>query len=123
MSYSNPTKSVLKPVPESDWIAPNSPRRLLNTFSTSGPTASDPTLTVGANLAHSDKRTWSAANEKVLLGPYDYMLDHPGKDVRKQLIAAFNAWLRVPEESLAIITKVVDMLHTSSLLYAHLVIA
>ena len=45
------------------------------------------------------------------------MFDHPGKDVRKQLIAAFNVWLKVPEESLTIITKVVGMLHTASLLY------
>lgn len=41
---------------------------------------------------------------------------HPGKDIRAQLIAAFNVWLNVPQESLAIITKVVGMLHTASLL-------
>lgn len=51
------------------------------------------------------------------MGPYDYMFDHPGKDIRKQLIAAFNAWLQVPGDSLAIITRVVGMLHTASLLY------
>lgn len=51
------------------------------------------------------------------MGPYDYMFDHPGKDIRKQLIAGFNAWLKVPEESLAIVTRVVGMLHTASLLY------
>ena len=44
------------------------------------------------------------------------MVNHPGKDIRKQLISAFNAWLRVPETSLKIITKVVGMLHTASLL-------
>lgn len=44
------------------------------------------------------------------------MVNHPGKDIRKQLISAFNAWLRVPEASLKIITKVVGMLHTASLL-------
>lgn len=54
--------------------------------------------------------------ERIVLGPFDYMYDHPGKDIRKQFIAAFNAWLRVPEESLIIITKVVGMLHTASLL-------
>ena len=52
-----------------------------------------------------------------MLGPFDYLYGHPGKDIRAQLIAAFNAWLRVPEESLAIITKVIGMLHTASLLY------
>lgn len=61
--------------------------------------------------------TWSADKEKILFGPYDYMFEHPGKDIRKQLIAAFNAWLKVPHESLAIITSVVGMLHTASLLY------
>lgn len=59
---------------------------------------------------------WPQEKEKILLGPYEYMLDHPGKDIRKQLIAAFNAWLQVPEGSLAIITKVIGMLHTASLL-------
>ncbi|CAL5871702.1 uncharacterized protein PFLUO_LOCUS5955 [Penicillium psychrofluorescens] len=60
--------------------------------------------------------TWSSKNEKIVLGPYDYMHEHPGKDVRRQLIAAFDSWLQVPPESLAIITKVVTMLHTASLL-------
>lgn len=60
--------------------------------------------------------TWSSKNEKILMGPYDYMHEHPGKDVRRQLIEAFNSWLQVPPESLAIITKVVTMLHTASLL-------
>ena len=54
---------------------------------------------------------------QILLGPYDYLFGHPGKDIRSQLIAAFNAWLKVPSESLAIITRVVGMLHTASLLY------
>jgi geranylgeranyl diphosphate synthase type 3 len=60
--------------------------------------------------------TWSPRKEKILLGPFDYLYGHPGKDIRAQLIAAFNAWLRVPEASLSIITKVVGMLHTASLL-------
>ena len=60
---------------------------------------------------------WSQEKEKIVLGPFEYLYDHPGKDIRKQLIAAFNAWLKVPEESLVIITKVVGMLHTASLLY------
>ena len=59
---------------------------------------------------------WNEQNEKVLMGPYDYMSQHPGKDIRRQLINAFNEWLKVPAESLAIITKVVGMLHTASLL-------
>ncbi|KAF2432480.1 terpenoid synthase [Tothia fuscella] len=62
------------------------------------------------------KAEWTEAKEKILLGPFDYLYGHPGKDIRAQLIGAFNAWLKVPEESLKIITKVVGMLHTASLL-------
>jgi len=60
--------------------------------------------------------TWTAEKERILLGPFDYLYGHPGKDIRSQLIAAFNVWLKVPDSSLAIITKVVGMLHTASLL-------
>lgn len=50
------------------------------------------------------------------MGPYDYLQAHPGKDVRRAMIEAFNSWLQVPPASLAIITRVVAMLHTASLL-------
>lgn len=60
--------------------------------------------------------TWSSTNEKILMGPYEYMHQHPGKDVRRQLIQAFNSWLQVPPQSLEVISKVVTMLHTASLL-------
>ncbi|KAL4895893.1 isoprenoid synthase domain-containing protein [Aspergillus ambiguus] len=59
---------------------------------------------------------WSVENERILMGPYDYLLQHPGKDIRRQLINAFDAWLQVPPDSLAVINKAVAMLHTSSLL-------
>jgi len=73
---------------------------------------------IGDDLIHQKQVTWSEEKEKILLGPYDYLYGHPGKDIRSQLIAAFNKWLNVPAESLEIITKVVGMLHTASLLYA-----
>ncbi|KAJ5752842.1 hypothetical protein N7520_009759 [Penicillium odoratum] len=60
--------------------------------------------------------TWSPRNEEILMGPYDYLQAHPGKDVRRQMIEAFNSWLQVPPGSLEIITRVVAMLHTASLL-------
>jgi geranylgeranyl diphosphate synthase type 3 len=44
------------------------------------------------------------------------LISQPGKGIRAQLISAFNAWLEVPPDGLAIITKVVGMLHTASLL-------
>ncbi|CCC12492.1 hypothetical protein SMACR_06570 [Sordaria macrospora] len=62
------------------------------------------------------RRTWSEEKEKVLTGPYDYLNGHPGKDIRSQMVKAFNAWLDVPSESLEVITKVISMLHTASLL-------
>ncbi|QDS77398.1 farnesyltranstransferase [Venturia effusa] len=68
------------------------------------------------SLVNHKQPPWSQAKEKILLGPYDYLLEHPGKDIRSTMISAFNAWLQVPEQSLAIITKVVGMLHTASLL-------
>ncbi|KAK0854642.1 geranylgeranyl pyrophosphate synthetase [Friedmanniomyces endolithicus] len=69
-----------------------------------------------APLPPSTPTTWSQEKESILRAPYTYLEAHPGKDLRTHLITAFNAWLRVPEPSLAIITKVVGMLHTASLL-------
>jgi geranylgeranyl diphosphate synthase type 3 len=71
--------------------------------------------------AHEDldftaKKTWTSDKEKVVRGPYDYVISHPGKDFRAQLIAAFNAVIDVPPQSLDVITKVVGMLHEASLL-------
>lgn len=59
---------------------------------------------------------WNDEKEQILLGPWNYLEGHPGKDMRKQFITAFNAWLEVPPSRLAIIEKVVKMLHTASLL-------
>jgi len=50
------------------------------------------------------------------MGPFDYLFSHPGKDIRTALIKAFDAFLHVPPISLVVITKVIGMLHTSSLL-------
>ncbi|RFU73908.1 geranylgeranyl pyrophosphate synthase [Trichoderma arundinaceum] len=60
--------------------------------------------------------TWNDDKERVVRGPFEYVVSHPGKDFRAQLIAAFNAFLEVPPASLEIITKVVGMLHEASLL-------
>jgi geranylgeranyl diphosphate synthase type 3 len=53
---------------------------------------------------------------KILTDPYQYLHTKPGKDIRTQMIASFNVWLQVPELALEIITRVIEMLHTSSLL-------
>lgn len=71
---------------------------------------------IGEELIFQKTASWSQKKEQILMGPYDYMINHRGKNIRSQLIAAFNAWLKVPPESLEIITKVVGMLHTASLL-------
>jgi geranylgeranyl diphosphate synthase, type III len=76
----------------------------------------EPPKNLGDDLIHSKNSAWSSEKERILLGPYDYLDSQPGKDIRALLISAFNAWLRVPEDRLAVITKVVGMLHTSSLL-------
>ena len=46
---------------------------------------------VGQDLIHGDGFSWSAEKENIVKGPYDYLESHPGKDVRSQLINAFNA--------------------------------
>ncbi|KAI9310680.1 geranylgeranyl pyrophosphate synthase [Dichotomocladium elegans] len=56
------------------------------------------------------------SNEKILLEPYRYLCDQPGKDVRTKLIDAFDAWLNVPPDTLATIREIVQMLHTASLM-------
>ena len=76
----------------------------------------DPHNLAGDIAKHVNGTTWSQEKERIVMGPFEYLFNSPGKDIRKQLIEAFNAWLKVPPESLAIITNVVGMLHTASLL-------
>ncbi|CAO1597688.1 geranylgeranyl pyrophosphate synthetase [Xanthoria calcicola] len=112
----SPTKPVLVPVPESDWIASNKQPNFL--FPCTASLGSDPPQKPNhsSNPDPRQPQAWPGHKEQILLGPFDYMVNHPGKDIRKQLIAAFNAWLQVPPSSLEIITKVIGMLHTASLL-------
>lgn len=123
--YVNPTQPVLTPVPEGSWISQDQPKHSKRpSVSTPPPSrsATDPNTPSSADSVarHVQGVEWTADKERIVLGPFDYLYDHPGKDIRRQFIAAFNAWLKVPEESLAIITKVVGMLHTASLLYVHI---
>ncbi|KAJ8113390.1 hypothetical protein OPT61_g4467 [Boeremia exigua] len=71
---------------------------------------------LGEDLIYGNGASWTEEKERILLGPYDYLWGHPGKDIRSQCIAAFNLWLKVPPERLETITRVVGMLHTASLL-------
>ncbi|KAG8852044.1 geranylgeranyl pyrophosphate synthetase [Tulasnella sp. 330] len=59
---------------------------------------------------------WSRSNEATLIEPFAYISSVKGKDIRGQMIEAFNCWLHVPEDKLAVISRVVGMLHNASLL-------
>ncbi|KAG4423663.1 geranylgeranyl diphosphate synthase 1 [Cadophora malorum] len=112
------SKPVLRPVAEGDWISQRkrdvTPPAFNPNIQPAGPP--DPSKYHKNDMAFHGKGSWSDEKESVLLGPYEYLFAHPGKDIRAQLIAAFNEWLQVPAESLEVITKVVGMLHTASLL-------
>ncbi|XP_041363256.1 geranylgeranyl pyrophosphate synthase-like [Gigantopelta aegis] len=55
-------------------------------------------------------------DEKILLAPYEYICQIPGKNVRSKLIAAFNYWLNIPTDKLKLVADVIQMLHNASLL-------
>ncbi|KAJ7176600.1 isoprenoid synthase domain-containing protein [Mycena filopes] len=64
----------------------------------------------------SGEPSWSQQDESAVLEPFTYIISNPGKDIRTQLMAAFNVWINVPEDRLKIIAKVVSMLHNASLM-------
>ncbi|KAK2615993.1 hypothetical protein N8I77_002713 [Diaporthe amygdali] len=135
--------SVLRPVPEGDWIGSGTPphhyhsrspptsssnskrpRRssLPSTSSILASMAQKPTAPDPSRYAHDDfnfiggRKSWAPDKDRVIMGPFEYLNEQRGKDFRSQLIAAFNSWLDVPPASIEVITKVVGMLHTASLL-------
>ncbi|OQO10007.1 hypothetical protein B0A48_04362 [Cryoendolithus antarcticus] len=112
-------------VPETDWIAPSktprashsSPQHKAHRKSMSqSQSIPDASQAIGQDLIHGHGSSWSTEKENIVKGPFDYLESHPGKDVRTQLINAFNLWLQVPQHDLAIINSVVGMLHSASLL-------
>lgn len=106
-----PTQPILQPVAEGSWMSHSK-----KPSTTSSLTPLDAHNLAGDIAKHVNGTTWSQEKERIVMGPFEYLFNSPGKDIRKQLIEAFNAWLKVPPESLAIITNVVGMLHTASLL-------
>ncbi|KAM4057609.1 polyprenyl synthetase domain-containing protein [Hirsutella rhossiliensis] len=126
--------SVLRPVSEGDWLS----QKKKQTSSWLSPALDSPAMAVAQQqeasrpdapqaapdvdkYAHEDlhfapERSWTEGKEKVVRAPFDYAISHPGKDFRSQVIAAFDAWLQVPPSSLQVITKVIAILHESSLL-------
>ena len=110
----NPTRPILKPVAEGSWMSHT--KKPSTTPSLTPPDPAGPDSSAESIAKHVNGTMWPQEKERIVMGPYEYLLNSPGKDIRKQLIEAFNAWLKVPPESLAIITNVVGMLHTASLL-------
>ncbi|KAM0325739.1 hypothetical protein ACHAQA_007039 [Verticillium albo-atrum] len=60
--------------------------------------------------------SWDAEKEDTIRRPYRYSTSHPGKDMRSQLMAAFNSWLEVPQHEIDIIHRAISTLHEASLL-------
>ncbi|KAI9203490.1 geranylgeranyl pyrophosphate synthase [Polychytrium aggregatum] len=54
--------------------------------------------------------------EKDILEPFLYLWRQRGKEFRSKLMNAFDAWIHVPPEKLAVIRDAIEMLHNSSLL-------
>lgn len=132
--------SALRPLSEVDWLSSSKKSKLYHSSSLpmsmdasmyqspaspppppqqqqqQQPPDDGPPKCLGDDLINGRRPRWSEEKERILLGPYEYLLGHPGKDIRSQCIAAFNQWLQVPPERLEIITRVVGMLHTASLL-------
>jgi len=54
--------------------------------------------------------------ENILMSPYKYICQIPGKQIRTKLSAAFNYWLEIPADKLKTISDVVQMLHNASLM-------
>ena len=108
----NQNRSTMSSPPRSSYSHHQQP----SVATSSSQAAGDMLRGVGADLVSGISSGWSSEKENILKGPFDYLESHPGKDIRTQLITAFNAWLAVPSSSLRIISGVVTMLHTASLL-------
>ncbi|XP_031831300.1 geranylgeranyl pyrophosphate synthase quemao [Nomia melanderi] len=60
--------------------------------------------------------TGDKEEDEILLEPFTYILQVPGKQVRSKLAHAFNNWLKIPDDKLQAIGEIIQILHTSSLL-------
>ncbi|TPX48812.1 hypothetical protein SeLEV6574_g01823 [Synchytrium endobioticum] len=58
----------------------------------------------------------ASEEDRILLEPFAYLCQYPGKEIRSKLIEAFDYWIKVPPAKLEIIRNIVEMLHSSSLL-------
>lgn len=53
--------------------------------------------------------------DEIVLQPFTYILQIPGKMTRAKLAHAFNKYLRISPEKLALVSEIVQMLHNASL--------
>ncbi|KID83934.1 Polyprenyl synthetase-related protein [Metarhizium guizhouense ARSEF 977] len=60
-------------------------------------------------------RDLPALDSNLVQAPIEYIQSLPAKGSRNKIADALNVWLSVPEESMTIIKRVIDMLHGSSL--------
>lgn len=54
--------------------------------------------------------------DKILLQPFHYLLQVPGKQIRSKLTKAFNLWLDIPTDKCTVVGDIIEMLHNASLL-------
>ncbi|KAJ2962018.1 hypothetical protein NQZ79_g2719 [Umbelopsis isabellina] len=73
-------------------------------------------MNLSSSGAISEKDLQIQQNENILLEPFRYLCEHPGKDIRTQLIEAFDYYMHVPADELRTIKKITEMLHNASLL-------
>ncbi|KAF9257743.1 geranylgeranyl diphosphate synthase 1, isoform CRA_b, partial [Marasmius fiardii PR-910] len=59
--------------------------------------------------------SWTPSMQ-TLLEPFTFITSKPGKDMHDCLLEAFNLWLNVSPEKLAVVAKIVNMLHAASLM-------
>jgi len=71
-------------------------------------------ITTGNGVPYS--KTNAMDQEKKLLEPLAYLLQVPGKNIRKKLLHAFNLWMKVDDAKVHEIGEIVQMLHNASLL-------
>ncbi|KAK6544760.1 hypothetical protein TWF694_001443 [Orbilia ellipsospora] len=59
---------------------------------------------------------YSPVPEEEVLEPFEYVKSMPSKKVRHALIDALDIWYQAPPDSVELIKKIIDTLHTSSLI-------
>lgn len=58
----------------------------------------------------------SNSEEEIIKAPFNHVAQVKGKEIRAQLIDAFNLWIRLPEEKVNTVKDVTGKLHNASLL-------